>query len=208
MFELGPERDPSRTAQPNPPLLRSICQHEAAEVSECCKPTPRDQHASHGSFHKCISPCLLCSVFHPHPDGQVNLLQVPTLEGSTAWLCLHTVTHQGGVMKAVLLLLSVCIKSPSRLVLGKTSASLEAEVFSVYVTTHMDLQGLGAAVGRSTLSYTLKWILFPIISLLGPLSPFIHWGKVLEGARPLGQDCHWVRILQWHKILNSQILEQ
>lgn len=64
VFELGPERDPSRAAQPNPPVLGSHCQHEAAEVSECCKSIPRDQHTS-WDHSAGISPCLLCSVSHP-----------------------------------------------------------------------------------------------------------------------------------------------
>lgn len=64
VFELGPERDPSRAAQPNPPVLGSHRQHEAAEVSECCKPIPRDQHTS-WDHSAGISPCLLCSVSHP-----------------------------------------------------------------------------------------------------------------------------------------------
>lgn len=165
MFELGPERDPSRAAQPNPPLLWSIRQHEAAEVSECCKPTPRDQHTSHRSFRKCISPCLLCSVFHPQPNSQVNLLQVPTLEGSRE----PKSSDEDSLATAT----SLC-KVSFMISAGKTSVSLEAEVFSVHVTTHMGLQGLVAAVGRPTLSYTLRWTLFSVISLLGPLSPFIH----------------------------------
>lgn len=65
MFELGPEGDPSRAAQPNPPVPGSHCQHEAAEVSECCKPTPRDQHTPRDHSVTGISPWLLCRLSHP-----------------------------------------------------------------------------------------------------------------------------------------------
>lgn len=37
---------------------------------------------------------------------------------------------------------------------------------------------LEMVVGRLALSHTLLWTLFSVTTLLGPLSPFRHWGKV------------------------------
>lgn len=79
----------------------------------------------------------------------------------------------------------------------KNPVSLEAKVFSVYVTTHMGFQGCFLSTGwkwqREDPPYhTLLWTLFLVTSLLGPLSPFRHRGKVrsggeqVSGARPQG----------------------
>lgn len=57
----------------------------------------------------------------------------------------------------VLLLLPVCLVSftirASQLVLGKTSVSLEAEVFSVYMKTHMGVLGCFVSAGREDPPY-------------------------------------------------------
>lgn len=60
---------------------------------------------------------------------------------------------------------------------------------------------LGAMVGRSILSYSLFQTLFLVTSLLGPLFPFRHWGKVKTGGAQVSWQDH--RIPQWQ----NQILE-
>lgn len=178
MFELGPEQDPGRAAQPDSPVPGSNHQHKAAEVSASYKPTPRDQHTSCGSFCKRISPCLLY-----HVSSLICWLGKPSsaphaLKGSMAWLWPHHIP-QGSYED------ESCYWSLLQWGPGKTSASLEA-VFSLHDSQHeaaevLPVSRLGAAVGRSTLWYII------VDTALSPhyweLSAFRHWVRARSGGR-------------------------